>query len=97
MATSRAPVRRALPRPDLADILGVDTEEQRELCEPLVEQRLPVHEDERGSLELGEHPLAARLAGLLEDPTPFCEECMTAGEQQFGELVVHAPSRRRSA
>ncbi len=49
MATSRAPVRRALPRPDLADILGVDTEEQRELCEPLVEQRLPVHEDERAA------------------------------------------------
>ncbi len=58
---------------------------------------LSVHEDERGSLELGDHPLAAKLAGLLEDPTPFCEECMTAGEQQFGELVVHAPSRRRSA
>lgn len=52
------------------------------------------HEDERGSLELGDHPLAATLASLLDDPIPFREQCMDAGEERFSEIVRHAARTR---
>jgi hypothetical protein len=51
------------------------------------------HEDEHGELEIGDHPLAASLAQLLDDPIPFREQCMDAGEERYGELVRHAPRR----
>jgi len=37
------------PAPDLANLLGIDTQEKGELREPLVEQGLAVHEDERAT------------------------------------------------
>ena len=58
------------------------------------EGSLSVHEDERGELVLGDHPVAATLARLLDDLIPFREECMDAGEERFGEPVLHAPRRR---
>jgi hypothetical protein len=58
------------------------------------EGQLSEHEDERGALELGDHELAASLASLLDDPIPFREQCMDAGEERFGELVRHAPRGR---
>ena len=44
-----AAVGSSLPRPDLANLLDVDTEEERELGQPLVEQGLAVHEHERAA------------------------------------------------
>lgn len=57
---------------------------------------LSEHEDERGHLELGDHPLAATIAPLLDDPIPFCEQCIGTGEERFGELVLHEPRRSAS-
>lgn len=62
-----------------------------------IEGQLSEHDDERGELELGEvadHPIAAMIAQLLDDPIPFREQCMDAGVERFGELVRHAPRRR---
>jgi hypothetical protein len=56
--------------------------------------QLSEHDDERGELELGDHPIATSLAQLLDDPIPFREQCMDAGVERFGELVQHAPRRR---
>jgi hypothetical protein len=42
-----APRRRTLRARDLADLLRVDTEKERELREPLIEQRSTVDEDQR--------------------------------------------------
>lgn len=55
------------------------------------------HEDERGEIQLGDHPLAASLAQLLEDPIPFREQCMDGGEERYGELVRHAARRRATS
>jgi hypothetical protein len=55
------------------------------------------HEDERGELVIGEHPFAAALAGLLDDPIPLREQCMDAGEERYGELVRHAARRRATS
>jgi hypothetical protein len=75
---------------------GVDDEHlYRALLE--VEGQVSEHEDERGELELGDHPLAASLASLLDDPIPFREQSMDLGEQRFDELVRHAPRRRATA
>lgn len=54
------------------------------------------HEDERGELELSEHPLATWLGELLDDPIPFREQSMGAGEQRFASLIMHATRRRRA-
>jgi hypothetical protein len=62
-----------------------------EIAGPLSE-----HEDERGELELCEHPLADWLGGLIDDPIPFREQSMGAGEQRFGSLVAHAGLRGRT-
>src|SRR5262249_61395481 len=48
------PTRRfALARPDLADRLRIEAEEHPELGHPLVEERLPMDEDERASSTCG--------------------------------------------
>lgn len=68
-----------------------------------IEGPLSEHEDESGALELAElaeladHPIAGSLALLLDDPIPFREQCMDAGEQRFGELVRHASRSTRAA
>ena len=49
IATSSRPVGLALACADLADLLRVDAEEHRELREPLVEERLPMDQDERAA------------------------------------------------
>ena len=46
MATSSRPVGLRLPATDLADRLRVEAEEHPELGHPLVEERLPMDEDE---------------------------------------------------
>jgi hypothetical protein len=61
-----------------------------------LEGQLSEHDDERGELALGDHPLASSLAQLLDDPTPFREQCMDVGVERFGELVRHA-ARGRTA
>lgn len=58
-----------------------------------IEGPLCEHEDELGELELNPHPLTATLEALLDDPIPFREQCMDAGEQRFATLVRHAPRR----
>jgi hypothetical protein len=66
------------------------------LCRVMIEidGRMCEHEDEHGELELGEHPRVASLAQLLDDPIPFREQWLDAGEQHFGALVRHAPRTR---
>lgn len=58
-----------------------------------IEGALSEHEDERGELELSEHPLARSLAPLVEDLIPFREQVMSAGEQRFTTLTLHSPRR----
>ena len=62
-----------------------------EICGPLAE-----HEDERGELELTDHPIASWLGELIDDSIPFREQSMGAGEQQFASLTPHAIHRRRA-
>jgi hypothetical protein len=62
-----------------------------EIAGPLAE-----HEDERGELELCDHPLADWLGRLIDDPIPFREQSMGAGQQRFGSLVPHVASRGRA-
>jgi hypothetical protein len=57
---------------------------------------LAEHEDERGELELTDHPIASWLAELIDDSIPFREQSMGAGEQQFASLTPHAIHRRRA-
>jgi hypothetical protein len=57
---------------------------------------LSEHEDERGELVLGDHPLATWLGELIDDPIPFREQSVGAGEQRFGRLVPHAAIGRRA-
>jgi hypothetical protein len=57
---------------------------------------LSEHEEEGGEIEFGDHPLVASLAQMLDDPIPFREQCMDAGEERFGELVRHAARTRRA-
>lgn len=59
-----------------------------------IEGQLSEHEDERGELKLGEHPITATIARLLDDPIPFREQYMESGVQHFGELVRHGSGRR---
>ena len=47
-------VRPAFSPPDSTDVLLVDAEEHRKLCDPLVEVRPPVHEDEGAAAPLGD-------------------------------------------
>lgn len=58
-----------------------------------IEGALSEHEDERGELVLGSHPLARSLAPLVEDSIPFREQVMSAGEQRFTTLTLHTPRR----
>lgn len=44
-------------------------------------------DDETGSLELGDHPIARQISELLADDVPIFEQCMAAGIQRFGELT----------
>lgn len=60
-----------------------------EIVGPLCE-----HEDELGTLELSDHPIARQLAGLIEDPIPFREQSMDAGIERFSSSTLHAPHRR---
>lgn len=59
-----------------------------------IEGGLAEHEDERGELELGEHPRARMLAKLIGDPVPFREQVMNSGEQRFAELTHHTELHR---
>jgi hypothetical protein len=61
-----------------------------------IEGQLSEHDEERGELVLGDHPISTSLAQLLDDPIPFREQCMDAGVERFGELVRHAPRKRPS-
>jgi hypothetical protein len=55
------------------------------------------HEDERGVLELhDEHALGAWLKELIDDPIPFREQSMGAGEERYFDLLPHAALRRRA-
>ncbi|MFO7568047.1 MAG: hypothetical protein R6X02_35725 [Enhygromyxa sp.] len=62
-----------------------------EFAGPLAE-----HEDERGELELGDHPLATWLGELLDDPIPFREQSMGRGEERYGSLTPHASEARQA-
>lgn len=55
---------------------------------------LDEHEEDRGILELVDHPVTASIAAALDDPHPFREQYMGAGEQRFGELVPHIGAGR---
>jgi hypothetical protein len=66
-------------RADLADVLGLDPEEQSKLDDPLVEKRLPVDEDERARPPGGDE---ARADHRLADLRWGDEHARVVGEQR---------------
>ncbi len=58
-----------------------------------IEGPLDEHEEDRGEIELADHPLTSFFAEMLDDPHPFREQSMGAGEQRFGELMPHVGAR----
>lgn len=58
-----------------------------------IEGSLDEHEEESGRLILHDHPLAARIAGMIADDVPLREQSMGAGEQRFEALLPHGSAR----
>ena len=89
-----AAVRRAFPAADLADGLGLDAQEERELGAPLVEERPAVHQDERAAAPLGDQ---VRPDDRLADAGRGNEDADLVGEERAGRLLLDARQIRRGS
>jgi hypothetical protein len=72
----------ALSTTDLPDRLDVDSEEESELRAPLVEQRLPVHQDQRaagtGGHQIDAHDGLPTPAGATRMPQSLARSVLAA-------------------